>query len=265
MTLVENTRSDLASGRQNRFEGAREHAPEHRHAINVGGTERRISALAGGALLVLGLRRGGLGGLALAGLGGSLIYRGATGHSHAYGALGIDTAANDVAEPEEYFERGVHVEHSVTINRSASELYRFWRDLNNIPRIMNHVQSIQVLDEKRSHWTATGPAGTTVEWDAEIINDEPDRLIAWRSLGGAQVDNAGSVRFVPAPADRGTEVKVVLDYIPPAGRVGSWVAAMFGQEPKQQIKEDLWRFKCLMETGTVPTTEGQPRGACSSA
>ena len=127
---------------------------------------------------------------------------------------------------------------------------------------MRHVKSVQVLDEIRSHWTAIGPAGMSVEWDAQIINDEPNRLIAWRSLGAAQVDNAGSVRFIRQFGDRGTEVKVVLDYIPPAGRVGSWIASMFGQEPKQQLAEDLWRFKCLMETGSVPTTEGQPHGAC---
>src|SRR3954452_14604217 len=116
MTLADTTRSGVARGHENQFEGAPEHAPEHRHSINVGGSERRISALAGGALVLLGLSRRSLGGLALAGLGGSPLYRGATGHCHAYGALGIDTAENDVAEPQEYFDRGIHVEHSVTIN-----------------------------------------------------------------------------------------------------------------------------------------------------
>jgi uncharacterized membrane protein len=127
---------------------------------------------------------------------------------------------------------------------------------------MKHVESVSVLDEKRSHWVVRGPAGSTVEWDAEIINDEPNALIAWRSLDNAEVDNAGSVRFVPGPEGRGTEVRVVLDYIPPAGRVGKWVARLFGEEPSQQIHEDLRRFKRLMETGEIPTIEGQPTGNC---
>ena len=259
MTVAENTRADLSSIRD---EDAIQHAPPHEHTINVGGNERRISMLTGGALVLLGLSRRSLGGFALAGLGAGLLHRGVTGHCYGYDLLGMDTAENDMAKPEEYFERGIHIERSVTINKSPEELYRFWRDLNNLPRIMNHVKTIQVLDQKRSHWAATGPAGTTVEWDAEIINDIPNELIAWRSLGGAQVDNAGSVRFVPAPGNRGTEVKVVLDYIPPAGRIGNWIAAMFGQDPKRQIADELWRFKCLMETGETPTTEGQPRGSC---
>ena len=117
---------------------------------------------------------------------------------------------------------------------------------------MSHLKEVRVLDEKRSHWVACGPAGYTVEWDAEIINDEPNALIAWRSLEGSDVDHAGSVRFVPAPGgagDRGTEVKVVMDYIPPAGRLGALIAKLFGEEPQQQIQEDLRKFKRIMETG----------------
>jgi uncharacterized membrane protein len=130
---------------------------------------------------------------------------------------------------------------------------------------MRHLEAVTVLDGNRSHWVAKAPAiaGGKVEWDAEIINDEPNALIAWRSLANADVDNTGSVRFVPAPSERGTEVKVVIDYIPPAGRLGSWVAKLFGEEPQQQIQEDLRRFKRLMETGEVPTTQGQPKGNCS--
>ena len=119
--------------------------------------------------------------------------------------------------------------------------------------------------EKRSHWTVKAPAGTTVEWDAEIINDEPNSLIAWRSLGNANVDNAGSVRFVPGPEGRGTEVRVVIDYIPPAGVVGKWVASLFGKNPASQIREDLRRFKRVMETGEVPTIDGQPVGSCAKS
>src|SRR4051812_9185711 len=233
--------------------------------VNVGNTERWVSAIAGGAIAVAGLRSRSLLGLLGAAAGGALVYRGATGHCSGYAALGINTADQDGAQPQEYFERGIHVQESMTINRSPWDLYQFWRNFDNLPRFMQHVQSVKVVDEKKSHWVVDGPAGKRVEWDAEIINDEPNALIAWRSLGGATVDNAGSVRFVPGPEGRGTEVRVVIDYIPPAGFVGKWVAALFGKNPASEIKEDLRRFKRVMETGEVPTTEGQPRGSCSKS
>jgi uncharacterized membrane protein len=153
----------------------------------------------------------------------------------------------------------------MTINRSPWDLYQFWRNFDNLPRFMKHVKSVNVIDEKRSHWVVDGPAGKSVEWDAEIINDEPNALIAWRSLANATVDNAGSVRFVPGPEGRGTEVRVVIDYIPPAGVVGKWVSMLFGKNPESEIREDLRRFKRVMETGEVPTTEGQPRGTCTGS
>ena len=229
---------------------------------NVGPRERQLSTIAGGALALVGLRHGGLGGLALAGLGTVVAYRGVTGHCPAYSALGVDT--NDRApKPEEYFDRGIHVEQSFTIGKPRAELFRYWRDFENLPTFMSHLESVQVIDDKRSRWTAHGPAKVNVSWEAEIINEEADALIAWRSLGGADVDNSGSVRFVDAPGDRGTEVRVVVDYIPPAGRVGKYIAMLFGEAPEQTIKEDLRNFKRLMETGTIPTTTGQPRGTCS--
>ena len=244
------------------------HSPEHeRGRHNVSNTERIVSATSGALLVTLGLSRRSLGGIAIAALGGGLIYRGATGWCDLYNALGLNTATDrsgDGALPEEYFDRGIHVEQSFTINRTPWELYEYWRNFENLPQIMSHLESVRVLDEKRSHWVAKAPAiaGGTVAWDAEIINDEPNALIAWRSLEGADVDNAGSVRFVPAPGDRGTEVKVVIDYIPPAGQIGKWVAQLFGEEPSQQIQEDLRKFKRVMETGEFATTKGQPRGTC---
>lgn len=231
-----------------------------RRRVNVGGGERWASGLIGGALALFGLRQRSLAGLAVAGVGAALINRAVQGHSSVYGALNLDMAHREPARPEEYFSRGIHVEHSVTINKSPEELYRYWRDFNNLPRIMDHLESVKVLDEKRSHWVAKAPAGYKVEWDAEIINDESNKVIAWRSLADASVPNSGSVRFVAAPADRGTEVHVVLDYIPPVGRIGWLIAKLFGQEPKQQIQEDLRRFKQYMETGEVPTIQGQPAG-----
>src|SRR5215213_10719454 len=218
--------------------------PATRQEVNVGGGERAISVAAGSVLALLGLGRGGMPGLLIAAVGGGLIYRGASGHCPLYKALDMDTA-RDEAKPEDYFNHGIHVEQSYLINKSPQELYGQWRNFENLPKIMTHLESVTVIDEKRSHWVAKAPAlaGGRVEWDAEIINDEPNALIAWRSLPNADVDNTGSVRFVPAPGDRGTEVKVVLDYIPPAGRLGKWVARLFGEEPTIQITEDLRKFK----------------------
>ena len=226
--------------------------------VNVGANERALS-VAGGALLALvGLRMRSTRGLLAFGAGAALIHRGYSGHCNVYSMLGRSTA--DAPAPGKYFHDGIHVEVSYTIQKPRAELYAFWRNFENLPRFMEHLESVRVADEKRSHWVARAPAGRTVEWDAEIINEEMDKLIAWRSLGGADVDNAGSVRFVDAPGDRGTEVRVVLDYIPPAGRVGKWVATLFGEAPEIQIKEDLRRFKRLMETGHPPTTDGQSMG-----
>ena len=233
--------------------------------VNVGTAERWASAVGGGALAFCGLRaRSGLGALGVV-LGGALVYRAYTGHCSAYSALNINTADDGPAEPERYYEKGIHVEHAVTINKSPAECFRFWRNFENLPRFMYHLESVKVTDDKRSHWVVKAPAGRTVEWDAEIINEEPDALIAWRSLGSADVDNAGSVRFVEAPGDRGTEVRVVIDYIPPAGRLGKWVAALFLKNPEHQIREDLRRFKQVMEAGEVATSEGGPTGSCAKS
>ena len=136
--------------------------------------------------------------------------------------------------------------------RPADELYAFWRDFENLPRFMEHLESVTVLTPLRSRWTAHAPAGTRVSWEAEIHNEIPNQLIAWRSLPGADVPNAGSVHFTPLGAGAGTEVRVVLSYEPPAGRVGAAVAKLFGEEPAQQVDEDLRRFKQVMESGDVP-------------
>ncbi len=158
----------------------------------------------------------------------------------------------------------IRVAQAVTINRSPEELYRFWRDFQNLPRFMNHLESVQATGDQRSHWVAKAPAGTTVEWDAEITEDKPNEVIAWRSLEGADVDNVGSVRFERAPGGRGTVVKVEMRYNPPAGRLGAGVARLFGEDPEWQVKDDLRRFKQVMETGEIITTEGQSAGRASS-
>jgi len=224
-----------------------------RSEVNVGHGERYVSLAGGITLALLGLKVRGLSGLGMIGAGYLLAKRGYTGHCAIYSRFMHTTALP--AEPEQYNERGIHVEVATTINKPRSELFAFWRNFENLPRFMKHLESVQALEDNRSHWVAKGPAGTTVEWDAEIINEEKDETIAWRSLGGATVDNAGSVRFIDAPGDRGTEVRVVLDYIPPAGKLGKWIAMAFGEAPEQTIKEDLRRFKRLMEAGEIPATE----------
>jgi uncharacterized membrane protein len=155
----------------------------------------------------------------------------------------------------------VNVEKSITINRSADECYRFWRNFENFPRFMEHVESVQLTSGNRSHWKAKAPAGTSVEWDAEITVDQPGELLAWHSLKEADVDNAGTVRFERAPGDRGTIVRVELQYSPPGGTAGALIAKLFGEEPSQQIDEDLRRFKWLIETGEIPTNVGQSSGS----
>jgi uncharacterized membrane protein len=140
----------------------------------------------------------------------------------------------------------VRVVESIILNRPRSEVYRFWRNLENLPRFMDHLEAVSVQDEWRSHWVAKGPAGTRVEWDAEIHNEIPNELIAWRSLAGSEVDNAGSVHFMPT-ANGDTEVRVVLRYDPPAGKLGATVARLLGEDPSHQVSEDLRRLKQVVE------------------
>ncbi|RKN48603.1 SRPBCC family protein [Micromonospora endolithica] len=177
------------------------------------------------------------------------------------GATAVDLlAALHAGRVRRAGRRVIEVHIGVTVNRSPAEAYRFWRDVENLPRFMSHLESVRAEDLRRSHWTVRGPAGRHVEWDAEIVDDRPNRSVAWRSLPGTPVPNAGRVRFVPAPGDRGTEVRVHLRYVPPAGAVGRAVAALFGEEPAQQVRDDLRRFKQVLETGEVVRSEGSPNG-----
>jgi uncharacterized membrane protein len=232
---------------------------------NVNDNERLISGGVGAALALLGVSRRSIPGLILAGIGGGLMYRAATGHCGVYEALGIDTneSRTNGAPPEAYYNRAIHFTHTFSINRSPEELYFYWRKLENLPNILSYLESVTVIDERRSHWVAKGPLDTIWHWDAEIINDEPNRLIAWRSLGNADVDNAGSVQFIEGPEGRGTEVKVTIDYIPTGGRFGQIIAKVLGRDPSAEVREGLRDFKRVMETGEKPTTEGQPRGTCT--
>ncbi|HEY9849039.1 MAG TPA: SRPBCC family protein [Leptolyngbyaceae cyanobacterium] len=211
---------------------------------NVGDGERWASLIGGGALVLYGLSQRSLRGALMALAGGGLVYRGVAAQTSLQEATGMN--------------KTMKVEKTVTINKSPAELYSFWHDFENLPRFMKHLKFVRVIDEKRSHWIANAPMDNSVEWDAEIIKDEENKLIAWASVEGADIDNSGFVRFQPAPKGRGTEVKVVIEYDPPGGAIGAAIAKLFGEEPEQQIGDDLRRFKQLMEAGEIATTEGQP-------
>jgi uncharacterized membrane protein len=236
--------------------------------VNLGGMERWLSIAAGGALAAWGLRRRDTPGGAAALGAAALLYRGATGHCHVYEALGINHATgrgtgiiadrNSDTRQQLGGARGIHVEESVTINRPIAEIYRFWRNFENLPRFMRHLESVAVREEGISHWVAKGPVGTAVEWDARIINEIEHKVIGWQSLDGSTISTAGSVNF--DQTEHGTRVKVHLQYNPPGGRIGAIVARLFGKEPNQTIREDLRRLKQLLETGEIATTEGQPSG-----
>jgi uncharacterized membrane protein len=215
--------------------------------VNVGKTERVVSALAAAAVGLVGLRRRRLRPV-LFPLAASLMTRAVTGRSSLNRALGRNTARRRRTSPVASVPRGegVKVEKSITVNLPVQEVYRFWRNFENLPRFMDHLESVNVLDENRSHWVAKAPAGTRVEWDATIHNEIENQLIAWRSLPGSEVNNAGSVHFTPIDAYR-TEVQVVLSYEPPAGKLGAAVARVLGEEPSRQVEDDLRRFKQVME------------------
>lgn len=214
---------------------------------------RRLSTIGGGALALYGLTRGTKGGLALALLGGALAYRGLTGDWPITRALDVVPVVSR--------QRDLRVVRAVTVQRSPEELYQAWRDFEQLPRFMRHLERVTVLDNRRSHWVAKAPLGTQIEWDAEIVEEQPPHLIRWRSLEGATVQHAGEVRFSPAPGGRGTEVKVRLSYRLPGGAAGAALAKLLGEEPGQQIGEDVRRFKQLIETGEIATVAGQPHGS----
>ena len=155
----------------------------------------------------------------------------------------------------------IHVAKTVTVRRPRAEVFEFWRNIETLPVFMHHLKSVDDRGGGRSHWVANGPAGTDVEWDAEIVAERDGEFISWRSVEGSDLKNEGTVRFKDAPADRGTEVSVDLQYDAPAGAVGAAIAKLFGEEPMLQLIDDLRRFKQVMETGEVVLSDGSPEGA----
>ena len=212
-------------------------------AVNVGPQERFASVLGGTVLIALGLSRRSLPGLLLAGLGGAFIFRGATGHckmyDHAAGSGRSGVPGN----------HGSKIEKTILINRAPEEVYRFWRNLENLPEFMENLQSVRALDDRRSHWVVKGPAGSTVEWDAEIVNEHPNEMLSWQTLPGADVQSAGTVRFERSLDGRGTALRVVLEFRPPGGALGGQVAWLLGKNPAQQLDHDLSRLKTHLEAG----------------
>lgn len=226
-------------------------------SINLGQLERWLSMVAGAMLAGWGLkRRDSVGGTAALGAA-ALLYRGASGHCHVYEALGIDhgrsrgtgVIADRHSDTRQRLSgsRGIRVEESVTINRPITEVFRFWRNLENLPQFMEHLEAVALREVGISHWVARGPAGVGVAWDARIINEIDNQLIAWQSLEGSTVATAGSVNF--QETDQGTRVRVKLQYDPPAGKLGAMVARLLGDDPQSSIRQDLQRFKRLLERG----------------
>jgi len=190
--------------------------------------------------------------------GSALILRGGSGYCPVYAAAGFNTAdGTGDTRTAPSGGRGLNVEEVATINAPVEELFAFWRDFEQLPRFMDHLVAVYQIDHRRSYWVAKAPAGRTVEWEAEIIDEIPAELIGWRTLDGADVVSAGSVRFKAAPRGQGTEVRVRLQYEPPAANVGATVAWLLGHDPSKAIREDLRRFKQLMETGEVSTIESR--------
>jgi uncharacterized membrane protein len=224
-------------------------------------------------LLARGIRAKSWLGTAAALMGIAFLRRGITGFCYTYQALGMNSAERqpgDLTYREKGSGKNVSVPHhtgtrideAVTVGLPREEVFRFWRDFSNVGEFMEHVESVRTLDDSsRTHWMAKGPGGKSVEWDAQIINEKPNELIAWRSLPGSEIPHAGSVRFKEASGGRGTEIHVEVLYSPPGGPAGAMVAKLFGEDPSAQIRSDLKRLKARLEAGVLPNTEGQPVGA----
>lgn len=238
-----------------------------RPKVNVHPVERVASATAAAALLgyawPVWRERDEPAAAATPWIAGVLLFRALTGFCPVYAATGTASRTTDSRRALSG-RGGLHLRETVTVAISPEEAYTRWRRLEDLPHYMTHLESVRVLDDRRSHWVTRPVAGTRLEWDAEIINDEPGRVIGWRSLPDANVISAGSVAFKPAPGGHGTEVHVTMQYQPPAGRLGGAFAKLLGNDPAWQVREDLRRFKQVIEAGGPPVTSGQPAGRRSS-
>jgi uncharacterized membrane protein len=226
---------------------------------NVGSAERWACLVAGGALSAFGFTGRGPS-LSSTVAGGLLLYRALSGNCTLYQVLGVSTAESNASKTAVTAGQGTRIDHAVTVMKPVAEVYRYWRDFENLPRFMTHLIDVDTTTDGQSHWVARGPLGLCVEWDAKLVTDKPNQVIAWQSLPGADVDSAGAVTFTELPHGRGTKVRVELKYDPPAGKVGTAVASLFGTSPQEQVRADLRRFKQLLEAGEIPSVQGQPHG-----
>ena len=217
--------------------------------VNVGEAERYGSIIGGAALIAAGLSRRSIPGLLVAATGGLFIARGMVGHCRLYDAMGVSTAAQPRSGVPD--RTGRKIEKTILIARPPEELFRFWRNLENLPEFMENIASVRLLDDRRSHWVAKGPGGHFLEWDAEIVNEHPGEMISWQTLPGADVQSAGTVRFTPADDGRSTSLRVVLEFHPPGGILGARVARFLGNDPAAQLEQDLNRLKQILEAPTL--------------
>jgi uncharacterized membrane protein len=229
---------------------------------NVSGLERIITGLAGGGLIgaAFGAPTKWPVRIGLSLLGGGLLARAATGYCPGYRLLGIDGAHPDNESIGVRAHHGFRFEGVVSIAKPKQEVFAFWRRLENLPRLFDHLNQVDQTDSIHSNWFARGPMDKRIEWQAEIINERPGELIAWRSIPGGDLDTAGSVHFEDAQAGRGTNVRLELKYDPPGGKAGATIAKLFGTNFEAETVEGLRRLKQLFETGEIATTAGQPHG-----
>jgi uncharacterized membrane protein len=242
-------------------ERLRELAREFVGEPNINPTERVLSVLGIPIAVTLGVRRGGILGTVMGLAAAELAVRGLTGHSPLYRALGIDTSV----QAGDLDEQGIWIGKIITVSRPVGELYSFWRNLSNLPRFIEYLHSVTETGGSRTHWVAKGPLGLRLEWDAEIVEATPNQEITWRSVPGSGLVNAGHIRFQPLPNEQGTEVSVVLGYLPPAGPLGDRIAEAVGMSADALLAEALDSFKQLMETGEAPHKKKSPQGGDKDA
>ncbi len=223
---------------------------------NVGGTERKVSLISGLGLLsyVLIQRPSRNIGIPMALEAAYMLYRGASGHCVVYQTMEINRSREG--------NRGIRVQRSITVNKPREEIFSTWRNFENLPHFMDHLLSVRVDkgNTKLSQWVAKSPFGGVIEWDSEITDERENEYLAWQSLSGAIVESMGVVQFSDAMGGRGTVIRVLMQYNPPAGSMGAAVAKLLGEEPGQQVRNDLYRFKQMMETGEIATVQGQSSG-----
>lgn len=225
---------------------------------NVGDEGRVASLVAGLGLTFYGLHRGSWIGAASFLVGASLLHRGWTGYCALYEQLGIDSTGKPQDRPGVRAQHGRKIVAKIEVNRDRRDVYDFWRNFQNLPRVMRHLKAVAPIDGTRSRWTAYAPLGQTLSWEAEIINERYDEMIAWQSVPGSQVATAGSVHLDDSSSGKGTEITITLKYDPPGGHLADRIAHLLGQSLEDELKSDLHAFKKSLESDEWPIADDQP-------